>query len=155
MAAGSNGDADRKRAFGKLISNWLLGDLSKLLNAEGLEITDTKVQPEQLAALVSQIEAGKVSGTAAKEVLTLMFADGRDPDEIIAERGLGTIEDKGIVGEAIKKVLAANEKAITDYRAGKLEAVKFLVGQVMRETRGRANATEVQALLQSELDRAG
>jgi aspartyl-tRNA(Asn)/glutamyl-tRNA(Gln) amidotransferase subunit B len=142
-------------AFAKLVSNWLLGDLSRLINAEGLEIEDVKLQPEQLAALVSLVEAGKVSGTAAKEVLASMFESGRDAADIVAERGLGTIEDDSVVAGAVAKVVAANAKAVADYHAGKAEAVKFLVGQVMRETRGRANAAAVQSLLQAELDRAG
>jgi aspartyl-tRNA(Asn)/glutamyl-tRNA(Gln) amidotransferase subunit B len=112
------------------------------------------VRPEQLAALVSLIEAGKISGSAGKQVLDAMFRSGKDADTVVAELGLGRIEDSSIVAEAIAKVVAANEKAVADYRAGKTEAVKFLVGQVMRETRGRANAAEVQTLLQAELDRA-
>jgi aspartyl-tRNA(Asn)/glutamyl-tRNA(Gln) amidotransferase subunit B len=153
LAAEPAGSDDRKRARAKLISNWVLGDLSRLLNAEDVDISYTLVEPDMLSSLVSLVESGKVSGTAAKEVLGVMFETGKDPAEIVKERGLGTIEDRGVVAEAVAKVLAANEKARVDYRAGKTEALKFLVGQVMKETRGRANAAEVQALLQSELDR--
>jgi aspartyl-tRNA(Asn)/glutamyl-tRNA(Gln) amidotransferase subunit B len=81
-----------------------------------------------------------------------MFESGRDPEAIVSERGLGRIEDAGVVEAAVQSVIAANPKAVEDYRAGKTEVVKFLVGQVMKETRGRANAVEVQALLQAELD---
>ena len=151
---GAEPASDDAKARAKLVSNWLLGDLSRLLNARALEITESAVSPQQLSDLVALLEAGKISGTAAKEVLTVMFETGRDPGEIVAERGLGTIEDKSVVAEAVSSVLAANEKAINDYRAGKTQALKALVGQVMRETRGRANAAEVQALLTAELDRA-
>jgi aspartyl-tRNA(Asn)/glutamyl-tRNA(Gln) amidotransferase subunit B len=149
----ADGSSETTQRKAKAIANWVLGDLSRLLNVESIEINDTVVRPEQLATLVSLVESGKVSGTAAKEVLGIMFETGRDPATIVMERGLGTIEDQGIIAAAVSKVLAANEKARTDYSAGKTEALKFLVGQVMKETRGRPNAAEVQALLQAELDR--
>ena len=154
--AALNADAglapERLQARAKQVSNWLLGNLSRLLNAASLEVTATKVQPAQLAALVSLVEAGELSGTAAKEVLAAVFEDGRDPEAIVKERGLGRIEDGDVVAEAVDKALAANGKAIDDYRAGKSEALKFLVGQVMKETRGRANAAEVSCLLKERLD---
>jgi aspartyl-tRNA(Asn)/glutamyl-tRNA(Gln) amidotransferase subunit B len=136
----------------KLISNWLLGELSRLLNNAAIEIDETKVTPAQLAALVSLVETGKISGTAGKQVLDAMFASGRDPDAVVAEQGLGRIEDEGAVPAAVKTVIAANEKAVADYRAGKTQALNSLVGQVMKETRGRANAGDVQALLIAALE---
>ena len=149
-------DLDAQKAA-KLASNWLSGDLARLMNEAGLDIDspELKVGPKGFAALLAMVSAGKVSGTAAKEVLTAMFESGRDAAAIVAERGLATIEDTGVVEAAVSKVIAANEKAIGDYRAGKVESLKFLVGQVMRETRGRANAADVQTLLIAELDRAG
>jgi aspartyl-tRNA(Asn)/glutamyl-tRNA(Gln) amidotransferase subunit B len=81
-----------------------------------------------------------------------MFETGRDPDAVVAELGLGRIEDKGVVASAVKTVLAANEKAVADYRAGKTQALNSLLGQVMKETRGRADAADVQALLIAELE---
>ena len=146
---------EARQAHAEQVSNWLLGELSRLLNAANLEPSDSRVGTGQLSALVSLVEAGKISGTAAKEVLGVMFESGDDAAAIIAERGLGRIEDGDVVTAAARKVLAANPKAIGDYRAGKEEALKFLVGQVMKETRGRANAAEVQALLQSELATQG
>jgi aspartyl-tRNA(Asn)/glutamyl-tRNA(Gln) amidotransferase subunit B len=150
-APGRNGDL---RARAKAIANWLLGDLSRLLNAGGIDVTEARVAPSQLAALVALVDAGRLSGTAAKQVLEEMFRSGRDPAAIVAERGLELIEDKGVVTEAIAKVIAANPKAVADYRAGKAETINPLVGQVMKEMRGRANAAEVRALLQAELSRA-
>ncbi len=144
----------QKASRAKLVSNWLLGDLSKLLNAAGIEITEAKVAPEHLAALVQLVEAGKVSGTAAKEVLAAAFESGRTPEEIVEERGLGTIEDRGAIAAAVRNAIAANPKAVEDYRAGKTAALKALMGPVMRETRGRANATQVQELLEEELRRS-
>jgi aspartyl-tRNA(Asn)/glutamyl-tRNA(Gln) amidotransferase subunit B len=146
---------DALRARAKSTSNWLLGDLSKLLNNAGIEVDEAKVEPAQLASLITLVESGKLSGTAGKQVLEAMFESGRDPAAIVAERGLGLIEDKGVVAQAVSSVLAANAKAVADYRAGKTEALKFIVGQVMKETRGRANAAEVQALVRSELEHPG
>jgi aspartyl-tRNA(Asn)/glutamyl-tRNA(Gln) amidotransferase subunit B len=137
----------------KLLSNWQLGDFSRLLNAANLEIDEAKIQPAQLSTLVGLIEGNKISGSAAKQVLEQMFSSGKDPDVIVAELGLGTIEDSDVVLAAVTNVIAANQKAAADYRSGKAEAIKFLVGQVMKETRGRANAAEVQSLLQRELER--
>ena len=151
----SNGAAVSGDRIAKAVANWLLGDLSKLLNAAGLDTTESPVRPEQLEALVALVETGKVSGTAAKQVLERMFATGRNPGELVAELGLGQIEDTGAVVAAVRKAIEANEKAVADYRAGKAEAIKFLLGQVMRETRGRANAAQAQEVLVEELAHAG
>ncbi len=145
------GSVTQQRA--KLVSNWLLGDFSRQLNAANIEINQSKIQPSQLSTLIDLIEGNKISGSAAKQVLEDMFSSGKDPDAIVAERGLGTIDDSNVVLEAVTRVIAANEKAAADYRSGKAEAIKFLVGQVMKETRGRANAADVQSLLQQELER--
>ncbi len=139
------------RTRAKLVTNWLLGDLSKLLNASGQDIMEARVGPGQLAALIGLVQEGKVSATAAKEVLGVMFETGREPLDIVGERGLGRIEDGDAVLGAVRAVLAANSKAVADYRSGKAEAIKFLFGQVMKETRGRAGAPQIQQLLETEL----
>jgi aspartyl-tRNA(Asn)/glutamyl-tRNA(Gln) amidotransferase subunit B len=141
----------RRLQRAKLVSNWVLGDLSRLLNAAGIDIAESRLKPSQLADLITMVEENKISGTAAKEVLNVSFETGQDPQTVVQERGLGQIEDTEAVATAVKTVIAANPKPVADYRAGKAEAIKFLVGQVMRETRGRANASQVQELLQSEL----
>jgi aspartyl-tRNA(Asn)/glutamyl-tRNA(Gln) amidotransferase subunit B len=152
----SSGEAtspERLRERAKPISNWLLGDLGKLLNAEGIEISDSKIRPAQLSSLVGLIEAGKISGSAAKQVIEEMFRSGNDPETVVSEKGLGQIEDTGVIDAAVAKVLEANPGPAADYRAGKVAALNMLVGQVMKETRGRANAAQVQALLRAELDK--
>jgi aspartyl-tRNA(Asn)/glutamyl-tRNA(Gln) amidotransferase subunit B len=148
------GKLETQRAA-KLAANWQLGELARSLNDAGIDVDEMRLSASDFAALLALVDAGKVNGTAAKEVLSVMFETGRDAASIIAERGLGTIEDNSVVSEAVAKVLAANEKAVGDYRAGKVESLKFLVGQVMKETRGRANAADVQALLLVALDGAG
>jgi aspartyl-tRNA(Asn)/glutamyl-tRNA(Gln) amidotransferase subunit B len=140
---------DPRRA--KLVANWFLGDFMRLLNAAGIEPGESKVQPDAFASLVVMVDEGKVSGTAAKQVMDVMFETGGDPATIVEERGLGTIQDEGVVLAAVRKVLSGNEKAIAEYRSGKTAAINALVGQVMKETRGRAAAPRVRELLEKEL----
>ena len=94
----------------KLTANWVLGDLSRLVNAAGIEVADSKVRPEQLAALVTLVDEGKVSGTSAKEVLDVMFETGGDPATIVAERGLGTMRDEDAVIAAVKAAADVERK---------------------------------------------
>ena len=147
--------ADEKQAA-RMLANWLLGDVSGLMNDAGLDFgdPDMRLTAENFAELLELVHGGQITATAAKEVLKETFESGADPKSIVAERGLGKIEDEGIVIEAVRRAIEANPKAVADYRAGKTEALTFLTGQVMRETRGRANAGEVQALLRAELERA-
>jgi aspartyl-tRNA(Asn)/glutamyl-tRNA(Gln) amidotransferase subunit B len=103
--------------------------------------------------MISLLTSGEITGSAAKTVLEAMFETGQDAKVIVAEKGLGRIEDTSVVPAAVARAIEANPKAVEDYKAGKTSAVQFLLGQVMRETRGRANAAEVQALLTQELDK--
>jgi aspartyl-tRNA(Asn)/glutamyl-tRNA(Gln) amidotransferase subunit B len=129
----------------------MLGDFARLLNANDIEITDSKVRPEQLHDLMVLIEEGTVSNTGAKSVFEVMFASGKPPRQVVEEEGLSQMSGAGELAAVVEKVLAANEKAVADYRSGKEEAVKFLVGQVMRETRGRADPNLVPDLLRQAL----
>jgi len=139
--------ADRAKAA----SNWLLGDISRLLNASGTDIDDCKIQPQRLMEMLDLIEQGTLSGAAAKTVLEDMFSTGRPPSDIIAEKGLTQISDTSEIEGVIARVVAGNEKAVADFRKGKEQALKFLVGQVMRETKGRVNASTVNELLKERL----
>ena len=145
-----------ERPAAKTVANWILGDLARLLNDTGLDFgdPDMRLTAENFAELLGLVHGGEITAAAAKEVLRETFKSGSPPKRIVAERGLGKIEDEGIVIEAVRRAIEANPKAVADYRAGKTEALTFLTGQVMRETRGRANAGEVQALLRAELERA-
>jgi aspartyl-tRNA(Asn)/glutamyl-tRNA(Gln) amidotransferase subunit B len=139
----------------KLVANWLLTDLARLLNDAGIDIDDPemKLTATSLAKLLNLLQKKSITNAAAKEVLRAAFETGADPESIVAERGLGAIEDDSIVLEAVKKAIAGNPAAVADYRSGKESALGALMGPVMRETRGRANPQEVQALLRAELDR--
>ncbi len=143
----AGGSAERAKA----VANWVTGDFARLLNAENTEIQDSRVTPEGLAALIGLQEAGTISGKTAKAVFEEMFASGKAPGEIVEEQGLKQITSSDEVVTSVEKVIAENTKAVEDYRGGKEEAIKFLVGQVMRETRGRASPDVVTELLREKL----
>ena len=138
-------------ARAKTVSNWVTGDFARLLNAENIEIQDARVTPESVAALIDLQEAGTISGKTAKAVFEEMFVSGKAPGEVVEEQGLEQITSSDEVVTSVKKVIADNTKAVEDYRGGKEEAIKFLVGQVMRETRGRASPDVVTELLREKL----
>ncbi len=155
-------DATKTDAYQKLpsdkaakeVSNWLLGQASHIMNAANTDIEGFRktISPEQLCQLVAKIPAGSVSSTSAKEVLGEMFKTGTDSDDIIEERGLSQISDSGELEATIIDVINSNAQAVSDYKAGKDTALKFLVGQVMRATKGRANPVLAGELLQKKLD---
>jgi len=136
----------------KTVSNWLLGEFSRLLNATNTEISDCRVSPEQLCQLLHLIQKGSISGTSAKVVFDEMFNTGKDATHIITQRGLSQISDTQEVKEIVSQVITANAQAVADYKAGKPQALTFLVGQVMRVTRGRANPKLVNELLKKKLE---
>ena len=135
----------------KMVSNWLLGDFSRLLNAGGIEIENAAISPELLAEMLSLIDKGTVSGPAAKAVFEEMFHTGKRAGEIVAEKKLSQISDSTEVRELVKQVVADNPKAVSDYKAGKQQALTFVTGQVMKATRGRANPALVKDILIQEL----
>ena len=139
--------------FVRAAANWMLGDFARLLNATETDIAEARVRPEQFYDMIRLVEDGTITGTAAKAVFEEMFSTGKGPRQVVEEKGLTQISAAGEIAAVVEKVLAENPKAVADYRSGKQEAVKFLVGQVMRETRGRANAGVVQELLREHLDR--
>jgi aspartyl-tRNA(Asn)/glutamyl-tRNA(Gln) amidotransferase subunit B len=134
----------------KLIANWVTGEYMRLAKGGSSGTAD----PGQLATLVKLVADGAISGTNAKEVLAEHFSSGADVASIVATRGFRQISDAGALGEAIEAVLQANPTAVADYRSGRAAAVGFLVGQVMKATRGQANAAMVQTALRERLDKA-
>ncbi|NLW24263.1 MAG: Asp-tRNA(Asn)/Glu-tRNA(Gln) amidotransferase subunit GatB [Clostridia bacterium] len=136
----------------KTVSNWIMGEFSRLLNANNLEVSETKVTPDGLAKLLGLIENGTISGKIAKQVFEEMFSTGDDPAEIVKKKGLVQISDQGQLEEIIAEVIANNPKSVEDYKNGKEKAIGFLVGQVMKATRGKANPGMVNKLLKEKLD---
>jgi aspartyl-tRNA(Asn)/glutamyl-tRNA(Gln) amidotransferase subunit B len=135
----------------KLLANWVMGDLSGLLKTNGRSFEDSPVSPEQLAGMLALIKKGDISGKIGKTVLEEIYNTGKDPEMIIKEKGLVQISDEGELGKIVDSILAANEKSVVDYQAGKESALGFLVGQVMKATKGQANPGLVNKLLKDKL----
>ncbi|NLW07297.1 MAG: Asp-tRNA(Asn)/Glu-tRNA(Gln) amidotransferase subunit GatB [Clostridia bacterium] len=135
----------------KTVSNWLMGDFSRLLNAHNLEPGQAPVPPQELAALLQLQQEGTISGKIAKQVLEEMFASGKGARQVVEEQGLIQISDAAALGQIVAEVLAANPKVVEDYRNGKTKALGFLVGQVMKATKGKANPGLVNKLLKEQL----
>ncbi|MBQ7036100.1 MAG: Asp-tRNA(Asn)/Glu-tRNA(Gln) amidotransferase subunit GatB [Clostridia bacterium] len=136
----------------KTVSNWLLGEISKILNETLMEAEDIPFGGKALAELISMIESGTISGTIAKQVLPEMFNSDKNPKQIVEEKGLAQISDEGAIMEIIHGVLSQNEAAVNDFKAGKDKAIGFLTGQVMRASKGKANPGVIQAKLREALE---
>lgn len=131
----------------KKVSNWLMVETLRLLKEAGQEPEDLSFSPENLAKLVSLTEEGTVNSTVAKEVFEKIFLEDVDPEAYVNEHGLRTVNDAGLLEKAAKKVLADNPEAVGDYRNGKEKILGFLIGQVMKEMKGKANPSAVSELL--------
>ncbi len=135
----------------KLAANWCLQDFSSLLNAAKINPEESRVTAENMAELVKLVDQGKISSTAAKQVFKVMFEKGGEPDSIVQDLGLTQVSDEGPILEAIDKVIAENEKAVTDYKAGQEKSFGFLVGQAMKELKGKGNPQVVNEILRKKL----
>jgi len=135
----------------KTVSNWMMGELSKFLNQNNIEISDCKVKPAALARLLTLIDEGKISGKMAKTVFEEMFNTGQEPDAIIKGKGMVQISDESTLLKLIDDTLTANPKVVEDYKNGKAKAFGFFVGQIMKATKGQANPAVVNKLLQKRL----
>jgi len=144
-------DNNTNPKWAKAVSNWLLGEFSRLLNLSGVDITEAKVKPQQLVELLKMMEKATLSGTSAKEVFQEMFNTGKSASQVVAQKGLTQISDSAEIDGIITQALASNAQAVADFKAGKAQALTFLLGQVMRASRGRANPQVVRELLQKRL----
>jgi aspartyl-tRNA(Asn)/glutamyl-tRNA(Gln) amidotransferase subunit B len=135
----------------KSTANWIMGDLLGALKAEGKEIAESPVSPEQMAELANLIAKGEISGKLAKEIFPKMFATGDAPAVIMEREGLKQISDTGALDKIIDEVIAANPKQVEQYRGGKTAVIGFLVGQAMKASRGQANPALVNDILKSKL----
>jgi aspartyl-tRNA(Asn)/glutamyl-tRNA(Gln) amidotransferase subunit B len=144
-------DTVRRHPNPRAVSNWLVGDVSGYLNTEGRELEEVPFTAAHLAELLDLIDQGMISGRTAKEILPVMLDTGRMPREIVASQDLGQISDAAELAGVIDAVLAAHPGPAADYRAGKAAALTFLVGQIMKRTRGRANPETATRLLRERL----
>ncbi len=136
----------------KSLANWILGDLSRLMNLENLDVAQLKVTPAHLAELVALMDAGSISAATAKTVLEEAFYSGSPPGQIVREKGYTQISDSSEVEGVVAQALAANPKAVADYLGGKDGALRYLIGQVMKITRGQANPEVVNRLVLAQLE---
>ncbi|MEO7000441.1 MAG: Asp-tRNA(Asn)/Glu-tRNA(Gln) amidotransferase subunit GatB [Ktedonobacterales bacterium] len=151
ITAGKSAQSNDTQARAKTLANWTLGDLRRLLNAEGLEIGASRVTPQGLTQLVDLLNAGTINGKQAKDVLEKAFASGETPEAVVAREGISQMSDAGELEQIVVAVIAENPKAVEDYRAGKASALQFLMGQVMKRTKGRARPDTVNPLLVEKL----
>jgi aspartyl-tRNA(Asn)/glutamyl-tRNA(Gln) amidotransferase subunit B len=139
-------------AWAKLAANWLMGEVSKRLNAEGRGIDGVALAPATLAALIGRVVDGTVSNSGARQVFDALWAgEAGDVDAVIDARGLKQMNDAGALEAIVDEVLARNEKSVAEYRAGKDKAFNALVGQVMKASQGKANPAQAGELLKKKL----
>ncbi len=132
-------------------ANWLLGSMLKLLNENKIEMDKIPVAPESLYKLITIIEEGRISITAGQEVLKEMFSSGKAAEEVVVGKGLTQISDRSTLEALIEAVLNNNPESMADYRSGKMQAVGFLMGQIMKASKGRANPQLARDLLEERL----
>ena len=137
----------------KAVNNWIISDISRILNETEMEPIEIPFDSNQLGKLIILIDKGTISSSIGKKVLEELFENPRDPEEIIKEKGWIQISDEGAIKEVVLKVLEANLQSVADYKGGKDKALGFLVGQAMKETRGKANPKMLNEMFLEELKR--
>ncbi|MGE7828151.1 Asp-tRNA(Asn)/Glu-tRNA(Gln) amidotransferase subunit GatB [Paenibacillus sp. NPDC093718] len=131
----------------KSVSNWIMGDLLGYLNSNNLELSEVKITGQGLGEMIGLIEKGTISSKIAKTVFKEMLESGKLPAQIVEEKGLVQISDEGAIKSIVEQVVANNPQSVEDYKAGKQKAIGFLVGQVMKESKGKANPALANKLL--------
>ena len=149
-ASSVTGKARRKRA--RSAGNWIDGELAALLNAEGAALEDKRIEPVHLAQLLDMVDSGSLSTGMGRTVLGEMYNTGRNPREIADEAGISQISDTDVVQAAVDQAVSDNPQPVADYLGGKETALRFLVGQVMKATRGKANPQMASELLRGKLE---
>ena len=145
-------EASTKTNDAKLVAKWLVGDVSALLNKDNIDIEESNLSPENFGKLIERISDSTISGKIAKSVLEEVWESGSDVDEIVETKGLVQIQDESILVEIAKKVVESNPDQVTAYKGGKDKLFSFFVGQVMKETQGKANPKSVNEILKKILN---
>ncbi len=144
--------SETKQAFAKAAANWLNGEMARMMNeAEIINMADTRVTPENLAILVEKFRKRELNNNSAKQVFELMFNKDTEPEKIIEDLGLGVVSGADSLGPIVDEVIANNEKAVADYLGGKEVALKSLMGQVMKATRGQADPVQATEMIKEKL----
>lgn len=136
----------------KEVSNWLMVETMRLLKEQEMEPEDIPFTPEQLAKLIMLVDGNKINRTIAKEVFEVIFKEGADPEVYVNEHGLDMVSDDSLVRSVIKQVIRNNPQSLADYKNGKVKAMGFLVGQTMREMKGKADPSAVNRIMKEILD---
>ncbi|MBI2633968.1 MAG: Asp-tRNA(Asn)/Glu-tRNA(Gln) amidotransferase subunit GatB, partial [Parcubacteria group bacterium] len=144
-------DEGKARGGIKYLYNYLVSDIKGVLLEEGKRLSEVKIQPSHLAKIGSLLKQDKISSRVAKDLLSRVIESGEDPKVLIQEGGLLQISDEGEIEKIVKRVLENEPRAVEDYKKGKANAMQFLAGKVMAETRGRANPALVQEVLKKLL----
>ncbi len=135
----------------KKVANWIMVEVFRLMKETGTEPEDLTFSPENLAKLINLVDAGTINGTVAKKVFEKIFTDNVDPEKYVEEQGLKTVSDEGALKEVVEQVIAANPKAVEDYKGGKEKALGALMGQTMRAMKGKADPGVVNQMLRDML----
>jgi aspartyl-tRNA(Asn)/glutamyl-tRNA(Gln) amidotransferase subunit B len=135
----------------KAISNWMMVELMRFINEKEIEPSDIPIKPDDLSMLINLIDDGEISGKIAKKVFSIMFDTGKSPEMIVKEEGLEVVSNTDELSAIVQKVIDSNEKSVNDYKAGKGKALGFLMGQIMKETKGAANPQIVNQMLRDRL----
>lgn len=135
----------------KKVSNWLMVETMRILKEKEMEPEDITFAPENLAKLINLVEAGTINGGSAKEVFEVIFTDNVDPDKYVEEKGMKQVSDEGALRAVVERIVAANPQSVDDYHNGKEKALGFLVGQAMKEMKGKANPALINQILKELL----
>lgn len=143
----------KEKVSPKQVANWLMGEVSSYLNDHNQEITEVALTPKNLAGLIALIDKGTISSKIAKKVFKDLIEKGGDPEQIVKDKGLVQISDESELKDVVMPILADNEQSMIDYKNGKDKALGFLVGQVMKATKGKANPQMVNKLILEEIEK--
>lgn len=146
-------EAAKASEDGKACANWLMGDVSRLMNEAGIKAKDLKFSPQDLAAMIGLIQEDRISNAAGKQVLEAMFKEGGQPQTWVEKLGLAQVSDEGDLLKVVQQILDENPQVIEDYKAGKTRIVGFAVGQVMKATKGKANPKIINKLVAEEVEK--
>jgi len=140
-----------RKKLTKLVCSWITSELFKLINESGVAWTDLKITPENFAEFITLIYQNKINSSAAQKILAEMFTTGQDPSQIMQEKNLGQMEDESELDSIVDQVIKENPSQVEEYKNGKEAVIQFLIGQVMKETRGKANPQKVAKMFKNKL----
>ncbi|MDD5678950.1 MAG: Asp-tRNA(Asn)/Glu-tRNA(Gln) amidotransferase subunit GatB [Kiritimatiellae bacterium] len=144
-------EAARGAANPKTVSNWIMTEMMHLMTTKELEIRQVKITPQALAGLIKLVESQAINGAGAKAIFAILFEQGGDPAQLVGQLGLAQVSDTGTLEALVRQAIDDNPKSVADYKGGKEASFKFLMGQVMRLSKGKANPQVVQGLLKKQL----